>query len=403
MLNAKKILLGVSGSIAAYKTVHLVRLLKKEGAEVKVIVTQSAQDFVTKKALATVSENPVIDNFYQDENPELWNNHVKLGMWADIMLIAPASANTIAKLNSAEANNILITTFLSARCPVFVAPAMDLDMWTHPSNQVNIQGLKEKNIHIIEPASGSLASGLEGKGRMPEPEELLSTITHFLKSQSPLSGVEALVTAGPTYENIDPVRFIGNYSSGKMGYALANALVKLGASVHLVSGPSALKQPKGLKSFVKITSALEMLEACENKASTVDLAFFAAAVSDYRPKAVATSKLKKGIDTLNTIELVENPDILKKLCATKKENQTFIGFALETDNVIENAKAKRIKKGCDYIIANSPNAKDTGFSHDTNLVTLIGETLNKDLPLMSKDLLAVEIITQLMPLLKHVK
>ena len=276
-------------------------------------------------------------------------------------------------------------------------------MWTHPSNQNNISGLIEKGINIIDPASGALASGLEGKGRMPEPEELVKKLENYFTNLAPLKHIKALITAGPTYENIDPVRFIGNYSTGKMGYALCNALIALGAKVHLVSGPSSLAIPKGLASFTKVRSALEMLAACEELADGIDLGIFAAAVSDYRPKTTASKKLKKGIDVIDTIELVENPDILKTLSEAKKQGQYYIGFALETDNLIANAKAKRLKKGCDFIIANSPSTEGTGFAYDTNKVSIIGDNYQCDIPLMAKEDLAKEIITQLMPLLNYAK
>lgn len=390
MLSGKKVLLGVTGSIAAYKASFLVRLLIKAGAELKVVLSPAARDFVTPLTLATLSKNPVLWEYFDKEDDHgQWNNHVDLGLWADMLIIAPATADTLSKMVAGHCDNLLMGVYLSAKCPVYFAPAMDLDMYHHPSTIQNIEKLKSYGNHFIPSGSGELASGLVGEGRMAEPEEIVAFIENHLADNSPLNGKRVLISAGPTYEAIDPVRFIGNHSSGKMGIAIANVATELGAEVTLVLGPSSL-QPKEDVEVIQVQSASEMYEACIQRFENVDIAVMAAAVSDYRPKNVADQKIKKSEDTL-TIELVKNPDILFNLGQAKK-HQVLVGFALETENVVENAIGKLHKKNCDLIVLNSPG-ETSGFGKDTNEITLINRKEEQlKLGLKSKEDIAQDIL-----------
>lgn len=393
MLQGKKILLGVCGSIAAYKAAVLTRLLVKAGAEVQVIVTTSASSFITPLTLSTLSKNPVYSNFTKDENGE-WNNHVALGLWADLMLVAPASANTLAKFANGICDNLLIATYLSAKCPVFIAPAMDLDMYKHPSTQNNLEQLTKYGNTIIDAVEGELASGLHGIGRMAEPEQIVEVIDRFFQPSvsSNLKGIRILITAGPTYESIDPVRFIGNHSSGKMGYALAEAATRAGAIVTLVSGPtSATADPKSI-TVEKVTSAQEMFDATEKHFSDNAIVIFAAAVADYTPETLSPNKIKSKEQSL-TLELKKTRDIAATLGLKKRENQFLVGFALETDNEMSNAKEKLIRKNLDMIILNSLNDAGAGFAHETNKVTIIDKDNNQEVfELKNKKEVAVDII-----------
>lgn len=389
-LKNKKILLGVTGSIAAYKTPELVRLLVKSGANVQVITTPAALDFVTTGSLATVSKNPVLTHFFKNETGQ-WNNHVDLGLWADAFIIAPCSANTIGKMAHGLCDNLLMATYLSARCPVFTAPAMDLDMLQHPAVQSNIESLKQFGVHIIEPTTGELASGLIGKGRMAEPADIHLHLEQWFGSKKKLLNKKVLISAGPTFENIDPVRFIGNHSSGKMGFALAAAFAEAGADVTLVSGPVNIPFPQNVRT-VEVRTALEMEKQCNHYFLDSDIAIMAAAVADYRPASPAEQKIKKNSDSM-TIELVKNPDILAGLGKIKRKNQVLVGFALETENAIEYAKEKLTKKNLDMIVMNTLQDKNAGFGFDTNKVTFIyPEKKVQELPLLSKDLVALHIL-----------
>ncbi len=392
VLSGKKILLGVSGGIAAYKTTFLVRLLIKAGAQVQVVMTPASKDFVTPLTLSTLSKNPVYSSFYNEEDENaMWNNHVDLGLWADYMVIAPATANTLSKMANGTCDNLLLATYLSAKCPVYFAPAMDLDMYKHPSTLASFEKLSSFNNTIIPAESGELASGLSGEGRMAEPENIISFLEKDIESKLPLKGKKILITAGPTYEAIDPVRFIGNHSTGKMGYDIAYEAAQLGAKVILVSGPSNQKMNHHLVELVKITSAQEMYEACQQNFSTVDVAIAAAAVADYRPKNVATQKIKKNDSTL-TIELEKTKDVLASL-GEIKTNQFLIGFALETENEIENAKLKIQKKNLDLIVLNSLNDEGAGFGKPTNKVTFIDKNFSiEPASLKSKEDVAKDII-----------
>ncbi len=401
MLSGKKILLAVTGSIAAYKTTYLTRLLIKAGAEVKIILTPAARDFVTPLTLATLSKNPVLWEYYDTEDEEgTWNNHVGLGLWADLMLVAPATANTLSKMVNGNANNFLVGVYLSAKCPVYFAPAMDLDMYQHPSTQNNIKSLQSFDNVLIPAETGALASGLVGEGRMAEPENIIAFLEKDLRSKSPLSGKIILINAGPTYEAIDPVRFIGNHSSGKMGYALAQAALDLGANVHLVIGPHQLSiENHPALTVTNIRTAEELLKICKEAFETADVAILAAAVADYKPKDVADQKIKKHSETLS-LELVKTEDVLYTLGLTKKEHQVLVGFALETEHAKENALKKLHKKNCDFIVLNAPSKEGTGFGYNTNAVTIInkqGEAY--PLSLKSKQKIAHEIFQYL---LKHI-
>ena len=380
MLENKKIVLGITGSIAAYKACILARLLIKKGAEVQVVMTPAAKEFITPLTLATLTQKPVVSEFF-DRRDGSWHSHVNLGLWADAMLIAPASASTIGKMANGIADNMLVTTYLSMKqsptsegkvnTPVFVAPAMDLDMYAHPSTQANLQKLQSYGNHIIEPATGFLASKLEGKGRMEEPEKIVEVMEQFFAKQQKLAGKKVLITAGPTYEKIDPVRFIGNYSSGKMGFALAEVCAEQGAEVTLVSGPVMLqtKHP-GIKR-IDVESAQQMYEAATKHFPKADIAILCAAVADFTPKTTADKKIKRKGDNLK-LELQPTKDIAAALGAVKKKKQVLVGFALETDNEQKNAKEKMERKNFDFIVLNSLQDKGAGFRVDTNKVTIIG-------------------------------
>jgi phosphopantothenoylcysteine decarboxylase/phosphopantothenate--cysteine ligase len=395
MLENKKILIGVTGSIAAYKAAILIRLLVKEKADIKVIMTPLAKEFITPLTLATLSKNPVLIDFFNPENGD-WNNHVDLGMWADAYIIAPATANTMAKMAHGIADNLLLTAYLSARCPVFVAPAMDMDMLGHPATRCNIETLIKYGNHLLEPATGELASGLDGKGRMEEPEKIVEAVIKFFghkkKVPSKLKGKRILVTAGPTYEPIDPVRFVGNYSTGKMGYALAERLAFYGAQVTLVSGPSSVKLSSRNISLIPVQTADEMHQKCLACFPRVDGAVLVAAVADYRPKQIAKEKIKRSSKNL-TIELEANPDIAASLGNIKRKDQFLAGFALETQHAIENAREKLKKKNFDFIVLNSLQDKGAGFASDTNKITILDKHNRMiEFPLKSKQEVAEDIL-----------
>lgn len=389
-MKGKKILLAVTGSIAAYKTPQLVRLLVKAGAEVKVIVTESATDFVSPLALSTVSKYPVYSNVHDGA---AWNNHVALGRWADVMLVAPCSANTLAKMANGLCDNLVCAVYLSATCPVFVAPAMDEDMWAHASTRNNLQKVASFGSHIVPVGHGELASGLIGEGRMAEPEELRDRLDRFFTAMEdqPLEGQKALVTAGPTYERLDPVRFIGNFSTGKMGIALAEALAAKGAEVTLVLGPTHLRAQHPRISTIPVESAEQMFTASMDAFPGSSIAILAAAVADYKPSVTQAEKIKKSGDTLD-IKLTKTTDILKTLGTLKRNDQIVVGFALETSNEHANALLKLRSKGADMIVLNSLRDAGAGFGHDTNKVTLLhADGTEQALPLQSKDTTATAI------------
>jgi phosphopantothenoylcysteine decarboxylase/phosphopantothenate--cysteine ligase len=394
VLNGKKILLGVSGGIAAYKTASLVRLFIKAGAHVQVIMTPASKDFVTPLTLSTLSKNPVHSSFFnQDDEDAVWNNHVELGLWADLMLIAPATANTLSKMATGNCDNLLIATYLSAKCPVYFAPAMDLDMYKHPSTISSFNALRQFGNVMIPAESGELASGLSGEGRMAEPENIIAFIEADLESKLPLKGKKILITAGPTYEAIDPVRFIGNHSSGKMGFDIANAAANLGARVILISGPTHYKVKNTSIEVIHVVSAQEMYDACHNYYNDVDVAIAAAAVADYKPKTIASQKIKKSVDEFS-IELEKTKDILLSL-GTIKQNQFLVGFALETENEIENAKLKIQKKNLDLIVLNSLQDEGAGFKKETNKVTFIDKNFKiEPMELKSKESVAADILNK---------
>lgn len=374
-MKGKKILLGVCGSIAAYKSAFLVRLLVKAGAEVKVVMTESAHDFVDPLTFSTLSKNPVLSSFTRDD--KTWNSHVELGLWADVILIAPASANTLAKFASGICDNLLTATYLSAKCLVVIAPAMDLDMWKHPATQFNINALKRFGNEVIAVNSGELASGLVGEGRMAEPEEIFAWLEKRFAIQKKrddnykrIAGKHILITAGPTVEPIDPVRYISNHSTGKMGFALAEELAALDAQVTVVKGPTSFNpEVKGIK-IIPVTSAQEMFDASVKAFPKADVAILAAAVSDYRPVSVSKEKIKKDEDSLH-VQLVKNPDILANLGKQKTKKQLLVGFALETQDELNNARTKLKKKNLDMIVLNSLRDKGAGFGYDTNKITVI--------------------------------
>lgn len=391
MLAGKRIVLGVSGSIAAYKSAVLIRLLVKTGAEVKVVMTSSAHDFITPLTLSALSKNPVLTSFTKDETGE-WNNHVDLGLWADAMVVAPASANTLAKMANGLCDNLLLAVYLSARCPVFFAPAMDLDMLQHPSTQQNIQKLTSWGNKLIQPGFGELASGLVGNGRMAEPEEIAAQLEAHFKTSGKLQGKKALVTAGPTHEQLDPVRFIGNNSSGKMGYAIAEELAREGASVTLVSGPTHLTLSNPSINIIPVTSAEEMYTVCTAHFASAEVTVLSAAVADYKPSQKAEQKIKKKDDAL-TLELVKTHDIAAELGKAKKNGQLIVGFALETENERANAEKKITSKNFDLIVLNSLNDAGAGFGHDTNKITLISKKGQaKEFNLKSKKEVARDIV-----------
>lgn len=395
MLQGKKIVLGITGSIAAYKSAVLTRLLVKAGAEVKVVMTDSAKTFITPLTLSTLSKNPALSEFIKDESGQ-WNNHVDLGLWADAMIIAPASANTIAKMASGRCDNLLMAVYLSARCPVFLAPAMDLDMLQHDATNENLQKIASFGNHILDPAYGELASGLVGTGRMAEPEEIVVEIEDFFSRRQALKGKNVLVTAGPTHEALDPVRFIGNHSTGKMGYAIAESLANLGAQVTLVSGPTAMHTSHPQVSVKKVMSAEEMYQACVAVFPQTDIAVLAAAVADYRPTVTADQKIKKKDENL-TIELTKTRDIAASLGKIKQNNQVVVGFALETEHEQDNALKKLESKNFDMIVLNSLNDAGAGFGHDTNKITLIDRSgAVKKFDLKSKKAVARDIVSAIL-------
>ncbi|HNR20377.1 MAG TPA: bifunctional phosphopantothenoylcysteine decarboxylase/phosphopantothenate--cysteine ligase CoaBC [Bacteroidia bacterium] len=372
MLQGKKILLGVTGSIAAYKTPELVRQLVKKGALVKVIVTESATDFVSPLVLSVVSKNKVYTSFYS-ESKSVWNNHVELGLWADLFLIAPASANTVAKMSSGICDNLLLATYLSAKCPVAIAPAMDLDMYKHYATRRNISSLKESNVKVIGPDAGELASGLTGEGRMTEPVKIVAEMENYFSARNDFTGKKVLVTAGPTYEAIDPVRFIGNHSSGKMGIAIATEFAKRGAKVILVCGPGVSEVEESGISKLSVTSADDMFNAVQKHFGKTDIAVMAAAVADFTPIISASDKIKKDNGEELILELKPTKDILLAIGKLKKKNQVLVGFALETNNELENAKKKLKNKNLDFIVLNSLNEKNKVFNSDFNQVTVINK------------------------------
>jgi len=393
MIANKKIIVAITGSIAAYKTATLVRELVKQGAEVKVILTPSAIEFVTPLTLATLSKNPVHSEFTENKDSGEWTNHVELGIWADLMLIAPASANTLSKMVSGACDNFLMATYLSAKCAIMCAPAMDLDMFAHDSTTENLKTLNERGITVLDSPSGELASGLKGKGRMLEPDQIVDAIADFFMSKTPLRSKKALVTAGPTYENIDPVRFIGNYSSGKMGFAIAHELAENGSDVTLVSGPSNCEAKHPNINVIKVTSALEMKAACERVFNQIDITVMAAAVADYRPGSSADKKIKREKTGDLEIKLIPNPDIIKGLGQIKGSHQLLVGFALETNDSLENAKRKIVSKNLDAIVLNSLADEGAGFGVDTNKISII-DSDNKitNFELKSKSAVAKDIV-----------
>jgi len=396
VLKGRKILVGVTAGIAAYKTAHLVRLFIKAGAEVQVIMTPASKDFITPLTLSTLSKNPVHSTFFEkeDEN-ELWNNHVDLGLWADYMLIAPATANTLSKMKNGTVDNLLLATYLSAKCPVFFAPAMDLDMYKHPSTSENISKLQSFGNLLIPATSGELASGLVGEGRMAEPEEMVSFIEKEVAGKLPLKGKKVLITAGPTYEAIDPVRFIGNHSSGKMGFELAKKAANLGAEVILITGPSHQTIQHSFVKRIDVVSAEEMYAEVHKYYESVDVAIASAAVADYTPTTTATQKIKKKDSSLN-IELKATKDILLAM-GTAKKKQFLVGFALETNNEVENAKGKLNRKNLDLIVLNSLQDKGAGFAGDTNKISIIDPS-NKisEYALQSKEVVASDIFNEIL-------
>jgi len=400
MLQGKKIILGVCGSIAAYKSAMLIRLLVKSGAEVQVIMTTSAADFITPLTLSTLSRKPVLRNF-QDHTTGTWNSHVDLGLWADIMLVAPASANTIAKFANGICDNLLTAIYLSARCPIYVAPAMDVDMILHPSTQKNLEFLENNGNKIMQPQSGELASGLSGEGRMMEPESITEIVEEHFSEDTGLSGKTVLITAGPTHEAIDPVRFIGNRSSGKMGYALARTMAAKGAEVKLVSGPVTGVIDDPAIELIHVTSAEEMYRACKKIFPSTDISILAAAVADYRPAKVSVKKIKKAGKTMS-LDLEKTVDIAFELGKLKKKHQLVIGFALETDNELSNAKEKLNNKNFDLIVLNSLKDPGAGFTHDTNKVSIIRKSGKiSEFDLKPKDEVAVDIYRVIMDMYEN--
>ncbi|MGB3145415.1 MAG: bifunctional phosphopantothenoylcysteine decarboxylase/phosphopantothenate--cysteine ligase CoaBC [Maribacter sp.] len=396
MLNGKNILLGITGGIAAYKTTFLTRLLIKAGANVKIILTDSASSFVSPLTLATLSKNPVFSDFVKTEAHETdWNNHVELGLWADLMLIAPATANTMSKMTSGACDNLLLASYLSAKCPVFLAPAMDLDMYKHPSTKNSLEKLESFGNHIIPATSGELASGLNGEGRMAEPEEIITFIKRKLSLGLPLTDKKVVITAGPTYEAIDPVRFIGNHSSGLMGFELAKTAARMGAEVYLITGPTHLSVSHDHINVIQVVSAEDMYRSAKMHFEEADIVICAAAVADYRPKDVARQKIKKKGKELN-LELVRTTDILKSL-GDQKKNQFLVGFALETENEIENAIGKLKRKNLDAIVLNSMNDKGAGFGGTTNKISFIDTNSDiKTFELKTKAEVAVDIFNEIL-------
>ena len=397
MLKGKKIVLGVTGSIAAYKAALLVRLLVKEGAEVQVVMTPAAKEFITPLTLSTLSGRPVLSEFFNNDSGS-WHSHVELGLWADAMIVAPATASTLGKMATGVADNLLVTTYMSMKAPVFIAPAMDLDMYAHPSTVHNIETLKSYGNHIIEATAGELASHLSGKGRMEEPENIVKALKDFFLTGRELCGKKILITAGPTYEKIDPVRFIGNYSSGKMGFAIAAECARRGADVTLLAGPVSLPTPHPSIKRIDVESAREMCDAAVEQFPLCDAAILSAAVADYRPAVQATSKIKRTGDGMS-IELEANPDIAATLGKSKRDEQRLVGFALETNDAEDNARLKLKKKNLDFIVLNSLEDKGAGFSCDTNKVTIIDAKGKSEYPLKSKADVAKDVVAHLSRLL----
>ena len=398
MLIDKNILLGVCGSIAGYKSAALTRLLVKAGANVRIVMTRDATNFITPLTLSTLSKNPVMIDYFEPKSG-VWNNHVELGLWADLMIVAPASANTLAKFSNGLCDNLLSAVYLSAKCPLFFAPAMDLDMWKHPATRKNIESLISYGNIMINPAYGELASGLIGEGRMAEPEDIIEFIHTELKKKLPLKDKKALVTAGPTYEAIDPVRFIGNHSSGKMGFAIAEELSALGASVTLITGPTSLTLSDKTINRVDVTSAEEMLKATTDNFPESSISILSAAVADYRPAEISRIKIKKESFDL-TLDLVKTTDILAALGKDKKAWQILVGFALETNNEVENAIEKLRKKNLDFIVLNSLRDEGAGFKNDNNKITIIDKNLIQEtFPSKSKKEVAKDICKKVLDLL----
>lgn len=392
-MHGKHVILGVTGGIAAYKAVYLVRSLVKAGAEVKVIMTENAKKFVAPLTFSTLSGNPVYTEFFNPENGE-WHSHVKLGLWADLFIIAPATANTIAKMAHGIADNLLTTTYLSARCRTLVVPAMDLDMYAHTATQENLETLRQRGVIVMDPASGQLASGLEGKGRMPEPDDILSFASNVLTRQQDLAGKKILITAGPTYENIDPVRFIGNYSTGKMGYAIADECASRGADVTVVSGPVSIEPHNKQVNVVNVRSASDMFNAAESLFESSDITVLSAAVADFTPVSKADSKIKREKDNL-TLELRPTVDIAASLGKRKRSNQMLVGFALETDNEELNAKSKLERKNFDFIVLNSMRNPGTCFGSDNNQIKIIDRNNIVSYPFKSKTEVAKDIVDKI--------
>ena len=397
-LKGKRIVLGITGSIAAYKACVLIRELIKAGAEVQAVMTPSAKEFITPLTISTLTHKPVISEFF-DRRDGSWHSHVDIGLWADAMIIAPATASSIAKMANGVADNMLITTYLSMRAPVFVAPAMDVDMFSHTATQKNIKTLRSYGNIIIEPETGELASGLEGKGRMEEPAVIAKSLEAYFKSQNQLKGKRVLITAGPTYEKIDPVRFIGNYSSGKMGYALAEECAERGAEVELVSGPVSINLNRANIHITKVESAAQMYAAAVNAFPKTDIAILCAAVADFTPRETKDVKIKREKGDM-AIQLVPTKDIAAELGRMKKESQFMVGFALETNDETNNAKNKLIAKKLDFIVLNSLNDKGAGFSVDTNKITIISDTSKYEYSLKPKREVAKDIIDKICELYK---
>ena len=397
MMKGKKIVLGITGSIAAYKAAALARVLIRKDAEVQTVMTSAGKEFITPLTLSTITDRPVVSEFFSRRDGT-WHSHVDLGLWADAMLIAPATASTIGKMANGIADNMLITTYLSMKAPVFVAPAMDMDMFAHPSTRKNLDTLKSYGNIIIEPADGELASHLIGKGRMEEPEKIVGVLENFFEKKYDLKGKKVMITAGPTYERIDPVRFIGNYSSGKMGYALAECCAERGAEVTLISGPASITEKHHNIRKISVESAADMYQAAISEFGTSDAAILCAAVADFTPETKAGQKFKRGKEDL-IIRLKPTQDIAAALGKLKKNNQVMVGFALETNNEIENAKDKLVRKNLDIIVLNSLNDKGAGFKYDTNKITIIDKESVIEFPLKNKKEVATDIINRLAELL----
>lgn len=403
MLEGKKIVLGITGSIAAYKACHIIRLLVKKGAEVQVVITPAGREFITPITLSALTQKPVISEFFAQADGS-WHSHVDIGLWADAMLVAPATAATIGKMAHGIADNMLVTTYLSMKAPVFIAPAMDLDMYAHPSTQDNLNELQKRGDLIIEPTEGELASKLVGKGRMNEPEEIVARLEQFFAQEQRLAGKRVMITAGPTYERIDPVRFIGNFSSGKMGMALAEAAANMGAEVYLIAGPMACQSAHTGIRTVDVVSADEMLQAAEKIFPKTDAAIMCAAVADYKPEKEERHKIKRGEEKHEMLlRFVPNPDIAATLGRQKRNDQLLAGFALETENGVAHAKDKLKKKGFDFIVLNSMSDPGAGFGVDTNKVSIISADKVENMPLKTKKELGRDLMEYVASLLEKKK